>query len=292
VRSNLGAGVNLLMVGFNKAPGSWDIRGLQLGRPLGARMTSTPDDSDWGWADVAVLIKHAGHKYAAQARAAGVPVVWDALDFWQQPRHNDMSEDVAKRLIQETIAVIQPARVVGATQAMAAAAGGDYLPHHSWRGLEPVQPQTAVTTVGYQGNAAFLGRWAGWLLRAAERRQWRVVLNPEQLWTADILVALRDGPWDGWMCREWKSGVKLVNAIAAGRPVIRQPSAASREIGAPGSIVETADDLEVAFDVWASRSARHDAFEQCRALAPAYRLPAVAEQYRAILQTVRAACPA
>jgi hypothetical protein len=284
--------MKLLMVGANKAPGSWDIRGQQLGSALDARVTSTPDVSDWQWADLVVLVKHAGRRFAKNARAAGVPIVWDALDFWQQPGDNDMAEDTARLLLNQALDVIRPALVIGATQAMAGAADGAYLPHHSWRGLEPVQAQREVTTIGYQGNPAFLGRWAGALLKAAERRRWTLLLNPTDVLTADILVALRDGQWDGWMCREWKSGVKLVNAIAAGRPVITQASAAMREIGGPGSIVETPDELEAALDVWTGYEARQRALNACRALAPAYQLNAIAARYRDILSQVRATCTA
>lgn len=285
--------MNVLMVGSNKAPGSWDIRGVQLGERIGARVTSAPVAADWKWADVAVLVKRHGAKYAPVARGAGVPVVWDALDFWGQPADNDWDEAKARAMLQVPLGVIEPALVIGATQAMADAfEHGAYLPHHSWRGLEPVRPQDAVTTIGYQGHHAYLGQWAVWLMAAAEKRGWKVLLNPEQLWQADILVSFRDGPWDGWMCREWKSGVKHVNAIAAGRPLLRQPSAASREIEAPGTVVETQDELDTALDAWTPLPARQDAFERCRAMAPAYRLPAIADRYRDILATVRTACPA
>ena len=105
-------------------------------------------------------------------------------------------------------------------------------------------------------------------------------------------MAFRDGQWDGWACRAWKSGVKLVNAIAAGRPVLTQASAARREIQPPGSLVERPDDLELALDIWTPKWARENAYEECRVLAPRYWLDVVAEQYRLLLDEVPTRCPA
>lgn len=282
--------MNLLMVGANKAPGSWDMRGLQLGSVLGARATSAPTSADWQWADLVVLVKHAGQRFAAAAHAAGVPIVWDALDFWRQPTDNGLDETAARGLLQAQIAIIKPALTIGATQAMADAAAGAYLPHHSWKGLEPVQARAdGRLCVVYQGNALFLGAWKQPLIEACLRRGWVVEFNPVgELWTADIIVALREGPWDGWMCRQWKSGVKLVNAIAAGRPVITQDSAAMAELGGPGTVISSISELDAALDRWTSLNARREALENCRALAPALRLPAVAERYRTILAGVAA----
>lgn len=286
--------MNLLMVGVNKRPGSWDIRGLQLGAALGARAVSVPDDADWRWADVVVLVKHAGPRLAQQAHRAGVPIVWDALDFWPQPDSNGRPEDQARLLLQQAITAIRPALVIGATQAMGDAGGGAYLPHHGRPGLEPVDASPELQIVAYEGNPSFLGAWEGRLRSMCTARGWTFLLNPPDLRRADLIVALREGPWDGWACRQWKSGVKLVNAVAAGRPVITQDTAAAREIGPPGSIVETPAELEAALDHWTPFEARAAAADECRALAPVYSLSAVATQYRLLLErlAVRSSCSA
>jgi hypothetical protein len=285
--------MNLLMVGAGS--GSWAMRGQQLGHALGARVTSTPAKADWTWADLVVLVKRYGARYAAAAHAAGVPIVWDALDFWSQPTENTFDEPRARALLQTQLETIRPVLTIGATEAMAAAAGGVYLPHHSWQLLEPMRPQDAVQMVAYEGNPAYLGRWADRLRAACQARKWAFVINPPALWQADILIALRDAQWDGWMCRQWKSGVKLVNAIAAGRPIVTQPSAAVREIDAPVGLVEDPKDLELTLDEIAQVDVRAYAYELCRRAAPAYRLPAIADRYRAILAAVpitRTSCPA
>lgn len=283
--------MNILMVGNGKA-GSWQIRGVQLGAAIGARVTTSPVDADWRWADLVVLIKRWGSQFASTSHHYGLPIVWDALDFWGQPAQNALTETAARALLAQQIALIRPALVIGATEAMAKAAGGVYLPHHSWEGLTPTPAREHVQTVAYQGGEVFLGQWAPALRKACERRGWTFVVNPPDLRQADILVALRDGQWDGWMCREWKSGVKLVNAIAAGRPIIVQDSAARHEIPASCVTIGEVSALDSALDYWSDREMRVDAAEYWPERASPYRLASVAEQFRAILESVRATCTA
>lgn len=282
--------MNILIVGSGK--GSWSMRGLQLGAALGARVTSAPSDADWRWADRVVLVKRAGVSFAPIARQFSVPIVWDAIDCWNQPADNQCTDRQALALLENQIRAIRPALTIGATRAMAEAVGGVYLPHHSWDGLRPLPASERVRTVGYEGNAIYLGAWKKRLEAACAHRGWTFVVNPQDLRAMDILVAFRDGPWDGWMCREWKSGVKVVNAIAAGRPLLSQASAAVREIQPPGSIMETVEQLETALDEWSSLRARVSVVEQCRRLAPDYRIEAVAASYREILQRMEASCAA
>lgn len=280
--------MKLLMVGAGK--GSWVMRGEQLGAALGARVTTEPRREDWTWADVAVLVKRHGVRHAPAAKSAGCPFVWDALDCWRQPGDNARAEASSRAALANEVKVLNARIVIGATEAQAAAAGGVYLPHHSWNGLEPMPARKQVSVVAYQGNPAYLGEWHDRLARSCTARGWRFVTNPPDLGTADLIVALRGGPWDGWQCREWKSGVKLVNAIAAGRPVITQPTAAWREIAPPGTAIETPTELEAALDAWRPVEARAQAAAACVTRAPAYQLSAVAAQYRVLLERARVTC--
>ncbi len=234
-----------------------------------------------------ILVKRAGRAWAGVAHAAHVPILWDALDSWRQPADHALHEAAAVTLLGRERDAIQPALTIGATAAQAAALGGIYLPHHSWPGLEPSPARIAIQTVAYQGNAAYLGRWLGWCSAACGARGWRFVVNPPDLRAVDLLVAFRDRPWDGWICRQWKSGVKISNAIAAGRPILTQDTAAAREIGAPGSIVETEADLRAAFDTWTDYTARAEALDRSWMLAPTYRLSTVAAAYHVILDEGR-----
>jgi len=282
--------MNVLLVGNGK--GSWDVRGRQLGAALHARVVSLPTDRDFDWADLVVLVKRYGSSFAAQAHRHGKPVIWDALDFWSQPADHPLTEVQALCLLRAHQTAIRPFMTIGATEAMAAACDGVYLPHQSWAGLTPTPARPAVSLVGYQGNALYLGRWRWVLEQACAARGWRFVINPHDLSTVDLLVAFRDGPWDGWICREWKSGVKVVNAIAAGRPLIAQASAAVRELQPAGSVVETDAELLAALEAWAPYEARAQVVRHCEAQAPTYRLDAVANRYRQILLSVEQSCVA
>lgn len=280
--------MKILICGAGK--GSWEMRGIQLGAALGARVTSSPTDADFAWCDLVILVKKHAVTFAPRAHKAGKPIVWDALDFWAQPAQNSYTRDAALLALHNHAKVIKPALIIGATEAMAADAAAlgfrsAYLPHHSWAGLVPTPPREVVGTVAYEGNPAYLGRWHGWIKEACERRGWLFDINPANLSKADIIVAFRDGPWDGWICREWKSGVKIVNAMAARRPIFTQPSAAERELNQDGAVIDSRDDLDASFDFWSPLERRDDLLPGHR-----YGIETVSAQYLSILSTVEASC--
>lgn len=269
--------MRILILGTGK--GSFAVRGQQLGEALQARVSTELRPSDLDWADVVVLVKHAGPLWARAVREARKPLVWDALDFWQQPAQNGWTEGEAVAALRTYLATIRPSVTIGATQAMAEAAGGVYLPHHARPGLAALPASDVVRTVAYEGTKKYLGRWGKAVQAECARRGWTFVINPPHLSGADIIVAFRDGQWDGWACRNWKSGVKLVNAIAAGRPVITQPSAAWDEIQPAGSAIDTPDELSAEFDHWSDLTRRAN-IARGRA---AFSLGRVAADYGAIL---------
>jgi len=277
--------MNVLMVGSGK--GSWAMRGQQLGAALGARVLSQPTEADLHWADVVVLIKRAGLQFCRDVQRIGKPIVWDALDFWKQPAENRLTEIEAVRRLNAEAAIVKPALTIGATQAMAQAVTASpaaYVPHHSWSGLVPTAPREHVSVVAYEGNPVYLGAWLPVLQKACAARGWMFAVNPPDLSKVDILVALREGPWDGWICREWKSGVKLVNALAAGRPVLTQASAAWREVQPVGSVIAGSGDVSTALDLWADLEARRETARLSQTTA--YTLSTVADSYRTILAGV------
>lgn len=276
--------MNLLIVGTGQ--GSWAMRGQQLAAALGARIAPSPAPADLEWADLCVLVKHAGPRYAALVHAAGVPLVWDAVDFWRQPAENGLTEGAARTRLRETLRVIKPALTIGATTRMARACGGAYLSHHCWQGLCPTPARERMQMVAYQGNASYLGRWRERLEQACARRGWTFVINPSDLREADLLIALRDGIWDGWMCREWKSGVKLVNAIAAGRPILRQDTAAAHDLCPAGTQIATTQDLSDALDEWTDCATRQAVVES--STAGSFAVESVAAVYRTLLDAVLA----
>jgi hypothetical protein len=283
----LGAEVNVLIIGSGK--GSWSIRGLQLGDAIGARVTSSPSPGDFAWAEIIVLVKHAITNWGVAAKQTGAAIVWDALDFWPQS-HNGATEREAMEMLHAKVRPCPPDLIIAATESMATAIGGYCLPHHSWPGMSATPAREHVRTVVYEGSDIYLGRWAEWLHDACAARGWHFKVNPPHLTEADIIVAFRDRQWDGWICREWKSGVKAGNAIVAGRPLLMQDCASRRELQPAGSLVETREDLAAALDYWTPYDVRAAVVDAAAARAPRFHLASVAATYRSRLEAV--ACPA
>lgn len=276
--------MNILMVGVGS--GSWQMRGVQLGGAIGARVTASPRPSDWAWADLVVLVKRAAMRWQVQARRLTVPVVWDVLDFWAQPEDNHLTRDdmIAKvRAVQQAAGVTA---LIGATGAMAADIGGVYLPHHCRLGLQPAPIREKAEVVAYEGQRKYLGRWAKALEQSCDALGLRFVVNPPNIRDADVLVSFRDGKWDGWACRRWKSGIKHVNAIVSGRPIVSQPAAARDELRPFGLVIETPAGLTEAISAASARECRADVYEYSLKAAGAYQLYQRSIAYADILEEV------
>lgn len=285
--------MNILVVG-DDTKGAFQMRGIQLGGAIGARVTVTPQPSDWAWAERVVLVKRAAVRWRAEARRVQVPVVWDVLDFWAQPEDNGLSPD---EMIAKVKAIHQAAGVttlIGATRAMAQDIGGIYLPHHCRLGLSPGPIRDRAEVVGYDGTPKYLGRWRPALERSCAALGLRFVINPPDIRYADVLVSFRDGRWDGWACRQWKSGVKQVNAIVAGRPMVCQTSAAWDDFRAVGGCFDNTDALTEMIRQSVLPEIRAEAYEYSQSgdperppvknYAATHQLPAVARQYADILR--------
>lgn len=275
---------HVLIIGAD-GKGSFIVRGQQLGAAIGARVTMTPTDRDWAWADVIVLVKRAAVLYGARAAREQKPIVWDVLDFWVQPEENQMPVDRLRQRVRDVRDRFGIATLIGATRAMADAIGGVYLPHHSWPGLAPAAPRRGVSriVIGYEGRAKYLGSWRRSLEAACALVGMDFVINPDDLRQVDVVVAFRGERWDGEVCRQWKSGVKYVNALVAGRPVLTQPCAGFTEIAPVGQAIERQEDLEAALLAVSGETVRAHAYEVGRQRAEQFSLPTIAAQYRTIL---------
>ena len=264
------------------------MRGIQMGAALGARVLSDPTDEDMAWADVVVLVKKYAVEYAAHVHRAGKPIIWDALDFWMQPGQNHLDLSSGIRAFHQMKALIKPTAVICATEQMVRDCGGVYIPHHCRLGLVATPPRERVQTVAYDGGERYLGLWDVAIRDECHRRGWDFVVNPKHLAEADILVAFRDGQWDGPLCRAWKSGVKYVNAKRAGRPIITQPCAAVDELLPMRFEVDDVRLLATAFDTMSDTFRLGASFQQSEA----YTVEAIAETYyRPLLKLVASEVP-
>jgi len=275
--------MKILLVGADTR-GSWQMRGVQLGQALGAVATVKPTRADWRWADVVVLVKRAAIMYEHAVKdAKGVPILWDVLDFWNQPDDNDYPVSVVTALVNVKRDRLG-ATAIGATERMASDIDGVYLPHHCRLGLTPTPPRDKARVVGYDGTRKYLGAWLAHLDRTCARLGLTFALNPADLSSVDVLVSFRDGRWDGAVCRQWKSGVKYVNAISAGRPILSQPAAARDELAPVGMTLDHPDGLAAALDYVTQDAVREQAYLQGLARASTFTVESVAAQYRGLIQ--------
>lgn len=274
----------ILFIGGAKA--SWQIRGKQLASAMNAVCTVHPTPETWEAADVIVLVKHAAERWWKEAAAFGKPVVWDVLDVWQQPRDNDKPIEWHIARVQQIAQECKASLLIGATEQMARDIGGVYLPHHSRIGLVPTPPRAKAEVVGYDGSPRYLGSWKPAIEKACEQLGLRFVINPTDLSQVDILVAFRGEEWDGDVCRRWKSGVKLVNAQASGRPIVTQCCSAFDEILPCGRTIDEPRRLVDAL-AWAmSDLPKKWCHEHGVERSPAFTVESVAARYLKILRSV------
>jgi hypothetical protein len=272
----------ILFVGYGQ--GSWEVRGRQIGKALGARATSTPTADDWRWADVAILVKRAVDQWGSVAKGKNIPVIWDVLDYWQQPEQNQQQPYAYSGAIKRIAKSNGIDRLIGATQAMADDIGGVYIPHHYRPGLPLTEPRGRVRVIAYEGTRKYLGAWLAEMERCAAARDMRVAVNPSTITEADVIVSFRHGVWDGPICRRWKSGVKFVNALAAGKPVIAQSCAAMDEIDPVGVRVESV--LRFGDVLGSVDAIRDEAYQVAKVRRREFAIETIAAQYRSLACSV------
>ena len=240
--------MNLLVTGSGKS-GSWQIRGVELGRAIGA--TVLANAIDIGPFDVALVVKRPPVDLVRRIHDAAVPLVWDIVDAWPQPHGNDWTRDECMAWLRVQVQAVRPAAIVAATQAMAedcAEFGVPVLalPHHARPG-QRVNPIRPLRCIGYEGGAQYVRGWGQIMAEECERRglMWRV--NPDSLDECDIVVAVRDQV--GYAPRRWKSNVKLANAQGSGTPIICGREAGYLETAAGGVLfADTRVEMSAAID--------------------------------------------
>lgn len=279
--------MRLLVTGSGES-GSWQVRGVQLGRAVGATVCKDASTATIRAHDLVVLVKRPTPRLLDRLHGAEARIVWDVVDAWPQPEGNAWPETQALAWLHGQVETIRPLAVVAATQRMAddlkpVVSNVLALPHHARPGLRPQPLRPTVSRLGYEGSRKQLGRWRDVLERECARRGWRFVMNPKSLGDVDIVTALRDA--DGYPPRHWKSNVKLANAQASGVPIVCNRECGYLETASGGE--RWADDeheLAAALDSLASLPARTDAAAKLVATAPT--LDGMARRYLAWLQTL------
>lgn len=247
--------MRILVTGKGGKSGSWKMRGEQLGAAMGADVQ--PMATDASRYDVTVVVKRTPGVVLAAVR--GRRWVWDVVDAYPQPLAYGWERDEAIRWVRAKIAAMKPTGIIWPTAKMRedcdTGLPGIVLPHHHRPGIASNPIRKDVKRVGYEGEPAYLGRWAKAAAAECKARGWEFVVNPERLADVDIVVALRDG--GGYVCRNWKSAVKLANAHGSGTPFVGVPEQGYIE-QASGAEYWAKDQhgLGVAFDWLKSQSAR------------------------------------
>jgi hypothetical protein len=275
--------MHILMTGRGTS-GSFQIRGVQLGQTIGA--TVMPNALDVAPYHVAVLVKRPTAELLQRFRRAGTKVIWDVVDAWPQPAGNEWTKERCLAWLEEMIAMIQPAGIVAATQAMAADCEHFgvpvlALPHHARPGLRmnPIRP---VKVVAYEGGEQYIASWRPVIEAECARRGWQFVTQPTELADVDIVLALRDS--SGYAPRNWKSNVKLANAQGSGTPVICNREAGYLETASGAERwADTPDELAAAFNELESTAVHRDASKILRNAAPS--IDSVAATYVAWLRS-------
>lgn len=212
----------ILVTGAGRS-GSWQVRGEQLGRAIGAVVKPLADLADCRGADLVVIVKRPPAATLDAVRRSGMPWVWDVVDAWPQGHHPDMDERQAKRWLRAQLEALQPTAVVWPTWRMQDDARWEgpqiALPHHGWPKYHRREVSDTIRAVGYEGGN-YLGRWRQVLEQECALRGWQFVVNGD-MQQVDVGVALRDG--GGYPAAHWKSNCKLANLQHLGIPAICSP---------------------------------------------------------------------
>lgn len=241
--------MKILVTGKGGTAGSWLMRGAQLGAALGAMVLPNARSAE-GF-DVSIVVKRTpAHVIEAVRRGRWL---WDIVDAYPQPEAYAWSREQAIAWVRERLSALRPTGVIWPTRRMRKDCDpglpGLVLPHHHRLGIEANPIRASVKTVGYDGAPSYLGRWGDWVRAECNRRGWQFVHTSRPA-DADIMLGLRDD--GGYVCANWKSGVKLANAHASGTPFIGQPEAGYLEnstgieqwVATPAQLADAFDMLE------------------------------------------------
>ncbi len=277
--------MKVLVTGSGRS-GSWQIRGEQLGRAIGATVAPQASAEQLAAADLVVLVKRAPPALLAALKASRKPVVWDVVDAWPQAHGAPLDMHAALGWLGGELRRIRPHAVVWPTRCMEADAGWSgpqiTLPHHGWPRYQSRETAEHVSVVGYEGSARYLGKWRRILEQECARRGWCFEVNGD-LQRADIGIALRDG--GGYAEAHWKSNCKLANLQRLGIPALCSPESGYQETAGGGEVwIHEEGDIARALECLASRAERDHRGVAARQAQ--IRLEAVAADYHGWLATL------
>lgn len=279
--------MNVLFTGRGGA-GSFEIRAVQIGAAMGARVKANASSEDIAWADVVVVVKKIPGDLLARVRASGKPWVYDVLDAFPQPEAGSWSADKARRWVQALMAGLEPDAVIWPSAGMQACAPylrGTVIHHHYRPGIKRNPIREKLQVIGYEGAPQYLAEWKPALEQAAAKIGARFVINPANLADLDVVVALRGKEHNGWVQRMFKSDVKAANAKGSGTPLICQRHQGYLDTATGGEVwTETSSDLTEAFAYLQPHGVRLG--KSLQLSAGRFSILGAAKQYQTLLESV------
>ena len=209
--------------------GSWIVRGEQMSaQRRNWKATHKVTEEDLADFDIFCFVKRTNPDLQEHLLANGKVLVFDVVDTWAQPDDHAKASNAreARDLFEKKWRGLPPFHAhIFANRAMyldlvPLTKSATYIYHHANPSLQRNPLRPVATTVGYEGNEAYLGTWRDAIEAVCGRLGLRFVVNPADYAEIDIGFAAREGVYSGYLPNTYKSNVKLANFIATGTPCI------------------------------------------------------------------------
>lgn len=207
--------------------GAWQIRGEQIAHMRDNwKARNKPSNNELEACDILCVVKKPDLKLIEKARRLGKIVIYDIVDSWAQPKDDEkyQTKQAAIDLFSKMWSGINADGYIFPTQRMQDELGflvenAITIYHHHWPqiSINPVRPE--VKRFGYEG-ADYLGNWGPIFNAVAAERNIEFITNPDCISDLDVVVLARGGSHGSYLSRNYKSNVKLANALASGTPAL------------------------------------------------------------------------
>lgn len=278
--------MKILVTGKGSA-GSWNIRGVQLGGAIGAKVVPKAPKSACEDADLIICVKRINHPFFNAVAASKRPWIWDLVDFYPQPDCTGWDRAKAIGWVQAQIERFKPTAVIWPNQRMRddcdTGLPGAVIYHHHRPGSPRNPIRETVKRIGYEGEPRYLDEWMRAFGKECAARKWDFILNPLSIADLDAVVAVRGAKFNGYAQFHWKSNVKLSNAQGSGTPIIAAKEPSYLETSDGGVVwVDGIEDVSQALGQIVSRETRE---KLAGHLCPkAYSLDAAAQDLRKFIK--------
>lgn len=237
--------LKVLVTGVGAA-GSWVVRGEQIGHAMGATVKQHVTVADCKAHDVILVVKRCSDEMVRNIRASGRPWLFDILDAYPQKDCEKWNANQSRAWLKGEIRRLQPTDVIFPNQKMRSDADLELSPviYHHARPGQPINPiRTELKVLGFEGHPRYLGDLMNLVLKICEKHNFDFLMNPSNLASLDVVLAIRAAPWNSYPAHNWKSNVKLANAHATGTPFIGPDENGYVETAAGGELLSASPQM-------------------------------------------------